>query len=167
MSVGPITIFDKSLLQALNLDEAVWFDNFYLANITPLFFVETLADLEKIDAKGRPPEHVVGSLAAKAPLGGLPNVHHGTLCANEMLGHGFKLGLGRPVIAGGQPVATSLQMGIHVPACARGGSPGAVAGRRVPRNGTALRPQVASGAIGHRPPGDLREVSAGPRRSAS
>src|SRR5262245_66236245 len=29
-----------------------------------------------------------------------------------MLGHGFKMGLGRPVIAGGQPVATSLQRGI-------------------------------------------------------
>jgi hypothetical protein len=42
-------------LQALSLDEAVWLDNFYLANITPLFLVETLADLEKIDAKRRPP----------------------------------------------------------------------------------------------------------------
>jgi hypothetical protein len=38
MSIGPITIFDKSALQALNLDEAVWLDNFYLCNITPLFF---------------------------------------------------------------------------------------------------------------------------------
>jgi hypothetical protein len=45
VSLGPITIFDKSALQALSLDEAVWLDNFYLANITPLFLVETLADL--------------------------------------------------------------------------------------------------------------------------
>ena len=112
MSLGPITIFDKSALQALSLDEAVWFDNFYLANITPLFFVETLADLEKIDAKRRAPEQVVGNLAAKTPVGGVPNVHHGSLCAAEMLGHGFKMGLGRPVVAGGQPVATSLQRGI-------------------------------------------------------
>jgi hypothetical protein len=112
VSLGPITIFDKSALQALSLDEAVWFDNFYLTNITPLFFVETLADLEKIDAKRRPPQQVVGSLAAKTPVGGLPNVHHGRLCATEMLGHAFEVGLGRPVIAGGQPVATSLQRGI-------------------------------------------------------
>ena len=58
MSLGPITIFDKSALQALSLDEAVWFANFYLANSTPLFFVETLADLEKIDAKRRSSEQV-------------------------------------------------------------------------------------------------------------
>jgi hypothetical protein len=65
VNVGPITIFDKSALQALSLDEAVWFDNFYLGNITPLFFVETLADLERIDAKRLSPEEVVGGLAAK------------------------------------------------------------------------------------------------------
>ena len=47
MSLGPILIFDKSTLQGLNVDEAVWLDNFFMANITPLFFIETLADLEK------------------------------------------------------------------------------------------------------------------------
>jgi hypothetical protein len=45
--VGPIVIFDKSALQALNMDEAVWFDAFFSSNVTPIFFVETLADLEK------------------------------------------------------------------------------------------------------------------------
>jgi hypothetical protein len=34
-------IFDKSVLQALSLDEAVWLDNFYLADITRLFLLET------------------------------------------------------------------------------------------------------------------------------
>jgi hypothetical protein len=33
-------IFDKSVLQALSLDEAVWLDNFYLADITRPFLVE-------------------------------------------------------------------------------------------------------------------------------
>src|SRR3989304_136700 len=50
--LGPITIYDKSTLESLSVDEAVWFSNFYRANITPLFFVETLADLEKEVAKG-------------------------------------------------------------------------------------------------------------------
>jgi hypothetical protein len=112
VSLGPITIFDKSALQALSLDEAVWFDNFYLANITPLFFVETLADLEKIDVKRRTPERVVGGLAAKTPLGGRPNVHHAALCEGELLGYPVDMRLGRPVIAGGRPVATSGQTGI-------------------------------------------------------
>jgi len=39
-------LFDKSALQGLSLDESVWFDAFFYPNITPLFFVETLADLE-------------------------------------------------------------------------------------------------------------------------
>lgn len=47
MSSGPILIFDKSLLEALSLDEVVWLGQFYRINMTPLFFVETLADLEK------------------------------------------------------------------------------------------------------------------------
>lgn len=44
-SIGPITIFDKSALESLNPDEALWFDWFYKTIITPLFYVETLADL--------------------------------------------------------------------------------------------------------------------------
>ena len=47
MAQGPILIFDKSTLQALNPDQANWLDNFFMSNITPLFYIETLADLEK------------------------------------------------------------------------------------------------------------------------
>ncbi len=67
MSVGPVIIFDKSTIQGLSTDEACWLDNFYISNITPLFFVETLADLEKDVAKGRTPEQVVG-LSQLRPL---------------------------------------------------------------------------------------------------
>jgi len=45
--VGPIALFDKSFLQSLNVDEAVLFDHFFLPVISPLFFVETLADLSR------------------------------------------------------------------------------------------------------------------------
>jgi hypothetical protein len=37
--MGPIVIFDKSALQALSMDEAVWFDAFFLANVVPVFYV--------------------------------------------------------------------------------------------------------------------------------
>ena len=96
--MGPILIFDKSALQCLNLDEAVWLDNFFLCNITPLFFIETLADLEKQVRKGRTPEDIVGSLAFKTPdMGSKPNAHHATLLEGELLGLG-KLDMehGRP-----------------------------------------------------------------------
>jgi len=50
--MGPTLIFDKSSLESLNPDEAMWLDTFFLSNITPLFFVETLADLEKKNKVG-------------------------------------------------------------------------------------------------------------------
>jgi hypothetical protein len=67
MSPGPHLIFDKSALECLNLDETNWLDNFFYTVITPLFYAETLADLEKEVAKGRTPEQVVGSLAIRTP----------------------------------------------------------------------------------------------------
>ena len=80
--MGPILIFDKSALESLSKDEAVWLDNFFLTNITPLFFIEVLADLEKQVRKGRTPEEVVGNLAYKTPdLQSSPNAHHRTLLA--------------------------------------------------------------------------------------
>ena len=45
--MGPIALFDKSFLQSLSVDESVWFDHFFLPVVSPLFFVETLADLAK------------------------------------------------------------------------------------------------------------------------
>ena len=70
MSSGPTIIFDKSGLQSLNPDEAVWLDAFFITNITPLFYVETLADLEKATRSGRTPEKIVGNLAYKTPDAG-------------------------------------------------------------------------------------------------
>jgi hypothetical protein len=63
----PMLIFDKSFLESLNPDEAVWLDNFFSTCVTPLFFIETLADLEKEVRRGRTSEQVVGSLAYKTP----------------------------------------------------------------------------------------------------
>jgi hypothetical protein len=102
---GPILLFDKSVLQSLSVDESVWLDTFYFPCVTPLFFTETLADLEKEVQKGRSPEDVVGNLAEKTPIGGAINVHHQTLSANELLGYKFELGHA-PVVPGGSPVNT-------------------------------------------------------------
>jgi hypothetical protein len=65
--MGPITLFDKSFLQSLSVDEAVLFDNFFLTNIAPIFFAETLADLEKAIKAGRTPDQEVGLIAVKTP----------------------------------------------------------------------------------------------------
>ncbi len=114
MALGPILIFDKSTLQSLNPDEALWLDNFFLTNITPLFFIETLADLEKEVHSGRTPEEVVGNLAYKTPdMQSRPNVHHATLLAGELSGAGeIDMRYGRPIISGGEPRVLEGKTGI-------------------------------------------------------
>lgn len=112
MATGPITIFDKSALQALNVDEACLFGNFYRANITPVFFVETLADLEKEVAAGRTPEQVVGTIAHKTS--GLhcdPNVHHQLMCFSDFQREPIDM-RGVPVVSGGRPVESGGKKGI-------------------------------------------------------
>ena len=111
--MGPVLIFDKSTLESLNPDEAVWLDNFFLSNITPMFFIETLADLEKKIKSGRTPEQVVGSLAYKTPdMGSRPNVVHTTLLSGELRGLGKIVMDGRPVISGGRTVTLGGETGV-------------------------------------------------------
>ncbi len=114
MSAGPILIFDKSTLQSLNVDEAVWLDHSYLCNITPLFFIETLADLEKEVRAGRTSDQVVGSLAMKTPdMGSSVNVHHTTLILDELLGVDIvDTRTGRPHIGGGVPMELGGKSGV-------------------------------------------------------
>jgi hypothetical protein len=85
MPQGPSLIFDKSSLESLNLDEAVLLDNFYRSNITPLFFVECLADLEKAIRSKSTPEQLVGSLATRTPESqACANVHHTRILQGEL-----------------------------------------------------------------------------------
>lgn len=111
--MGPTIIFDKSFLESINPDEAVWLDNFFLSNITPLFFVETLADLEKEVRKGRTPEAIVGSLAYRTPEMGKINIHHRTLLEGELSGVSkLDMEYGRPHIGGGRTVVLDGKMGV-------------------------------------------------------
>lgn len=112
--MGPTTIFDKSALQALNLDEAVWFDAFFNANVVPVFYTETLADLEKEVADETSPAAVVGRLAEKTPTSAYPNVYHRELIVGELLGHKIEMA-GRPVISAGDvKEAPDGSVGVHV-----------------------------------------------------
>ncbi len=107
-------IFDKSTLESLNLDEAVLLDNFYVSNITPLFFVECLADLEKAIKSNSTPEQLVGSLAQRTPESQVySNVHHTTILKGE-LSRQLNLArqLERPLISGGKPIQLGDQKGM-------------------------------------------------------
>ena len=112
--MGPVIIFDKSTLESLNPDEAVWLDQFFLTNITPLFFVETLADLQKNVRSDRTPEDIVGSLAYRTPdLHSKANVHHRTLLEGELAGEEQIEMDGRPIIGGGRYVELGGQTGAY------------------------------------------------------
>ena len=92
MPAGPILIFDKSALQALSPDESNWLDNFFLTNVTPLFFAETLADLEKEVGRGRTPEEIVGHLALKTPdMQATACAHHEKILGGDLYGHHIPL----------------------------------------------------------------------------
>ena len=85
--MGPITLFDKSFLQSLSVDESVWFDRFFYAVICPIFYVETLADLKKPKLR-RPPEQEVGIIADKFPgMHCAPTPHHQEMVIGDLLGN--------------------------------------------------------------------------------
>lgn len=109
---GPITLFDKSFLQSLSVDESVWFDHFFLTNICPLFYVETLADLGKSGQDDRTPEQEVEQIADKFPqMHGMPSEYHIELCAGDLAGNStpmtgqIPLSGGRVVKVGGRAAA--------------------------------------------------------------
>lgn len=111
--MGPRTLFDKSFLQSLSLDEAVLFDQFFYAVIAPLFFVETLADLEKALRNGRTPEQEVGIIAMKTPqLHGAPIAMHQSLAVHNLLGWDLPMD-GRMPMAGGRPVMVNGKRGVN------------------------------------------------------
>ena len=114
MPQGPILIFDKSSLESLNLDEAVLLDNFYISNVTPLFFVECLADLEKSIRSRSTPEQLVGSLADRPPEAqSCANVHHIRILKGELSRlFDLKKVSFRPMLDYGKPVQLGDKKGI-------------------------------------------------------
>jgi hypothetical protein len=113
--VGPSVILDKSALEALSLDEAVWLDALLSANVVPVFYVEVLADLEKQGRQGQAPEAVVSRLAEKTPSNAYPNVDYRRMVLAEIAGHRIDMTTHRPMISGGDvKQASDGTIGLHV-----------------------------------------------------
>src|SRR4051794_6972525 len=110
--MGPLVLFDKSFLQSLSVDESVIFDHFFISVICPLFYVETLADLEKAIRQGRTPEQEVGMIARKTPeMNGHPCAHHTDLCLKNLMAQDIPME-GRIPILGGKPVRVDDRSGV-------------------------------------------------------
>jgi hypothetical protein len=109
--MAPIIIFDKSFLQSLTIDESVWLDNFFISNICPIFYSETLADLGKSVRDGRTPENEVRIISSKTPQMKIAvNVFHQDICHANLNGYEVKMD-GRPLIPGGKPVQSENKKG--------------------------------------------------------
>ena len=112
MSMAPIALFDKSFLQSLKVDEAVWFDHFFMANICPIFYVETLSDLAKKPRPGSTAEREVAIIASKTPQAqGYANAFHLTLAVHNLLGYEVPMN-GRIPIAEGRHVQVEGKSGV-------------------------------------------------------
>lgn len=109
--MGPIALFDKSFLQSLSLDEAVWFDKFFMAVICPIFYVETLANLAKAPTS-RTAEAAVRIIAEKTPeMSGGPCSFHQELALANLLGHDVPMD-GRIPRAGARHVTGGGRTGV-------------------------------------------------------
>ena len=111
--MGPMLIFDKSFLQSLSVDESVILDQMFSCIVTPLFFVETMADLTKETAGGRTAEQIVGGLAERTPVAhSYVNTYHQEVVMNDLLGHRREEFDHRPSVAGGIPVRVKGKAGV-------------------------------------------------------
>lgn len=110
--MGPLTLFDKSFLEMLNVDEAALFDALYSAVICPIFYTEVLADLQKTTSGARSPEKVVQDIARKTPvMHSTPNMLHAGMCLAELGGQRIEMRR-VPVRAGGVPVRHGKKVGV-------------------------------------------------------
>ena len=112
--MGPVIIFDKSALHCFSVNESVWLENFFLCNITPQFYVETLADLTLLEKQKRPVEEVIKELANKTPINGAqPNTDHHKLVLGNLLGRTVEMEY-RPILDGGVPkISPDGKIGFH------------------------------------------------------
>ncbi len=45
--MGPVIVYDKSVLEALNPEESILLQKYFYTNIPPVLFLEVLADLKE------------------------------------------------------------------------------------------------------------------------
>jgi len=110
--MGPRLLFDKSFLQSLSLDEAVLLDHFFSAVVSPIFYVETLSDLEKTGRSRRSPDDEVRIISSKIPsTNSAPMLFHPAFAVRELMGTPVLMD-GRMFLSRAKTVAFRGQKGI-------------------------------------------------------
>ncbi len=105
--MGPTLIYDKSAIHSFSEREAYWLTNLYAVNMTPVLFMEIMADLKKYPNDLPLSAHQVKVLAKKfSPIGTYQSVHHREMWANNLIGYPVPLE-GKTMVAGAVPLTTS------------------------------------------------------------
>jgi hypothetical protein len=108
-----ITLFDKSFVQSLTVDESVWFDRFFYPVVCPIFYVETLADLSKKPRSDRTADTEVRIIADKFPeMSGTPCAEHLSMAVLDILGVFQPPMDGRIPRSGGRSVSGGNRVGV-------------------------------------------------------
>jgi hypothetical protein len=106
------TLFDKSFLQSISVDESVWFDQHFTPVVCPVFYAETLADLALTPNDPAFAEREVRKIADKFPqMSGYPCASHFTMIVGDLLGEVAPMD-GRVPIPGGRHVKSGERRGI-------------------------------------------------------
>jgi hypothetical protein len=106
------TLFDKSFIQSLSVDESVWFDQHFTPVVCPVFYSETLADLALTPNDPAFAEREVTKIADKFPqMSGYPCASHFTMIIGDLLGEAAPMD-GRVPIPGGRHVKAGDRRGI-------------------------------------------------------
>ena len=106
------TLFDKSFLQSLSVDESVWFDQHFTPIVCPVFYAETLADLALTPNNPAFAEREVSKIADKFPqMSGYPCVNHIVMAIGDLLGQTAPMD-GRVPIPGGRYVKSGERIGL-------------------------------------------------------
>ncbi len=106
-----MTVFDKSFIHSITTEEAAVFDVHFMSNLTPLFFVEVLADLEKYGMDERSRTGLVKDLAGKTPyMQSYSNIPHPYLAIGDLVGLPVTM-RGVPIVGGGRRVQSAEGLG--------------------------------------------------------
>ena len=107
-----MAIFDKSFIHSITAEEAAVFDMHFMSNLTPLFFVEVLADLEKANlADEEARAALVRNLAGKTPsMRSYSNIPHHEIALHELLGYPVEM-RNVPLVRGGRRVQSADGLG--------------------------------------------------------
>jgi hypothetical protein len=108
-----ISLFDKSFVQSVTVDESVWLDRFFYPVVCPIFYVETLADLSKKPRGDRTADTEVRIIADKFPeMSGTPCAEHLSMAVLDILGVFQPLMDGRIPRSGGRSVSGGNRVGV-------------------------------------------------------